>query len=68
MARRNRFYDMISKERSEELRKIWYFECPDWTEEAYNKWYEELSEEEQGLITAWNKKYLCGLPPYCIFD
>lgn len=64
--KKTRFYDVIPKDRREQLRKVWYYECPFWTEDEYNKWFEELSEEEQGLINAWNNKYLAGLPPYVL--
>lgn len=68
MGRSHKKSSTITVERREELRKVWYYLCPDWTKVEYDKWYEELTSEEQGLINAWNKKYLGGLAPYGFFD
>lgn len=57
----------VPAERKEALRKTWYFECPNWTEAEYDKWYKGLSAEEQGLIAVWNNKYFAGQPPYVFF-
>lgn len=48
----------ISEERREYLRLCW----SDETEDAYTEvWRDELTDEEQALVAAWDSRYFCGL-------
>lgn len=50
----------ITKERMEELDRAWN-ESDFMDDEEYREWYEDLTQEEQELIDAWDKQYNKGV-------
>jgi hypothetical protein len=53
---------MISNERLEELESYFWEESND---EDTQLWREDLSEEEDKLISEWDKKYNVGIANLC---
>ena len=55
---------VITKERMEELDRAWN-ESDFMDDQEYREWYEDLTQEEQALIDAWDKQYNKGVLQIC---
>ena len=55
---------MISPERLEELDTAWN-DSAAWTEEEYLDWFLELTQEEQDLVSEWDRRYCLGVSRLC---
>lgn len=54
----------ITEERKDELDRVWN-ESDFMDDEEYREWYENLNQEEQALIDAWDKQYNKGVLTIC---
>ena len=55
---------MITPERLEELDRAWN-ESDLMDDQEYREWYEDLTDEEQAQIDAWDKQYTKGVLRLC---
>lgn len=54
----------ITKERIEELERVWDY-CDLLDDDDYRDWYDELTSDEQDLIDTWDRQYRKGVLKIC---
>ena len=57
---------MISPERLEELDTAWNYSA-NLTEDEYRDWFLELTQEEQDLVSVWDRRYFLAVAGLCAY-